>query len=208
MRTPVESSSRGGPYPAAAAIGFIAAMTAAIWLQSRTEPVAPRASIPVAAAPQPHPEPAARPMRPAVVAFLAFAEAEAPEELPLDHAYTSEGLRRLSAAIAARGDSLLWRDRAKRLEAAATRLEKDPSSLDHADAAREAFTLAAEWIAELPRASGAVSAPAGGAQDRLAAAAEAIDPEVPLREQKGQVERFFDLAAATLAPPKAGEQRT
>jgi hypothetical protein len=166
----------------AAALAVIAVVAGSLWVKTRdaSEPAAPAEAVSVAPAPKPTASPP--PLSSAASAFVAFTQAAPPDELPLDHGYTAEGLRRLAAAVAVAGESALWRDRAKRLEAAAAQIEKDSASLQHADVAREAFLDAADWLdAEHARA-----------------AASALSAGEPLRSQGEQVNRFFRAAAASM----------
>lgn len=188
-----------GIAPAMTAIGVIAAVAGSLWWKAREEPPALPA---VVAAPAVEKVAVPRPPVPpapskAVMAFFGFAEAQAPSGPPMDHA--SAGLQQLAAALAARGDSLLWRDRALRLEEAATRLEREPDGLGQAGIAREAFVQAAEWIAQL-------EGDAGAALD----AARGIDAGIPLDDQAEEVTRFFHGAAESLRStpaPRADENR-
>lgn len=188
-----------GIAPAMTAVGVIAAVAGSLWWKTREEPpglpavVAAPAMESVAVPPPPVPPAPSK----AVMAFVGFAEARATSGPPMDVA--SEGLQQLAAALAARGDSLLWRDRALRLEEAASRLEREPDALGQAGIARDAFVQAAEWIAQL-------EGDAGAARD----AARGIDAEIPLADQAEQVTRFFHGAAQSLGSPgaaRAGETR-
>jgi hypothetical protein len=180
-----------GVAPALAAIAVIAALAGSLWWRTREEPQA--AAMPALQPVLAQAEAAPRPPPPAVLTFAGFADGEAPAELPLDHGYTSEGLRQLAAALAALGGNSLWQDRARRLEEAAALLERDADSLEHADIARTAFMEAAGWIDDLR----------GGAEAALDAA-RAIDVEAPLGSQAEAVSRFFRDAAAALRPRRAG----
>jgi hypothetical protein len=167
--------------PMVAAFAVIAAVAVSLWIKTSDDatPAPVVAAVPAEPAAAPAPR---QPVSAAALAFVEFARAEAPQELPLDHGYTAEGLRRLAAAVAVAGDSALWRDRAKRLEGAAAEIEKDAESLQHADVAREAFLDAADWL-EAPEAR---------------TAAEAVRAAEPLRSQKAEVNAFFDAVAARL----------
>lgn len=182
--------------PAATAIAVVVAITGSLWWNSREEPralpvpvAAPEVQVKVAPAPPP-------PAR-AVVAFVGFADAQAPSALPMEQA--AEGLQQLAAALAARGGNYLWRDRALRLEEAAARLEGEADPLQQADITREAFVQAAEWIAQLE----------GGADSVLEVARD-IDGDLPLADQGDVVTRFFRSAAESLRSrraPRVGENR-
>jgi hypothetical protein len=181
MPAPLKRETHVGLAPKLAGIALIALIAGAVWWQSVPEPVAPVAAAEAPPAPPAAPK-APPPTPPAVAEFAAFAAASAPDELPLDHGYTAEGMRQLARALSVSGGSMLWRDRAKRLDAWAASLARDPNSLDHANIAREAFLEVADWLGEAS----------------LREAAEAIRAEEPLRVQKAQVERCFRAAAAAL----------
>lgn len=180
-----EPDVKAGPLPAIAGVLVIVAVMGSLWWKTREEPATAPAVAQVApAAPAPAP---ARAVPAAERDFLAFASREAPASLPPDHGYTADGLRKLAAALATSGGNLLWRDRAKRLEAMAAELEKDAASLDHADKAREAFLETADWLGD----------------PGVKAAGEAIRPDQPLSQQSAQVEAFFRAVAARLQQNRA-----
>lgn len=182
------------PSRSAAAVGIavIAGVCAALWWQSTARGPATRSTV-AAAAPLRtiSPDPPARPKparAPAVTAFAAFAQESAPAPLPLDHAYTSRGLRLLADALDAAGPPAASHASVLRLREAADALAANRRSTRHADIAREAFMLAAQVIDTL-----------GGERDgTLDEAAKAIDAARPLRTQAGRVARFFSLAAEAL----------
>lgn len=202
MKMPTADSASIHPYPAITAIAFIIAVAASLWLGARQEPPAP-ASIVESSQPAPANPSVPTPLPGAVTAYLAFAEEPSPAELPLDHGYTAEGIQKLAAAIAVKGDTRLWRDRQRRLRAAAEELGSNPNSLRHADIARDAFALAAEWLIDLQSRYASGSHLEAIARE-LRSAAEAIQRDQPLRTQKQAVDSFFDKAAAAMVP--AGER--
>ena len=123
--------------------------------------------------------------------FLAFA-AGTPghEDVPavgLGHDYTAEGLLKLAAAIEslAGHPPVSTRQQLSALRNHATRLRDDPSSVEHADMARAAFTSAATLLTD------ATSSDTG----ELRRAADAIDPDRRLLDQMDRITRGFDLAA-------------
>jgi len=179
--------------PAIVAVTCIALVFASLWLRTRA-PARPAPMASERALSIPVQVPDRGPIPAPVSAFLAFAQGSHPGELPLDHAYSSQGLRRLADALDAADSSALSRDRGKRLRAAADALQADPDSLGHADVLRRAFELAA-------KALGAIGEP-GAERAKLAAgleaAARSIDPNLPLRAQALAIDRYFDLAAAYL----------
>lgn len=194
LATTPGTSSRA---PAAAAIAFTVLMACSLWWQTRPEPPAPIAQAPVEAGTtgeaersgehQPEPVPTQ------VVAFSSFAGEGPPSDSPATRAYTARGMRLLAEAIAVRGDSILWRDRAKRLVEAADEVEGAPEPAQAAAVAHEALGLAAEWVADLR-----AGAPAAGSPDPLAAAAQSIARDELLRDQADRIERFFEAAASAL----------
>jgi len=202
MRSLMTYPPAEGPYPAVTAIVFMAAVAASLWWDTRKDAPNPPVIVPSTQA-----APALAPAPPssseAVTAFIAFADQAPPPELPLDHGYTAEGIRRLAAAVATEGNTMLWRDRAKRLRAAADELGNNPNSLRHADIARGAFTLAADWLVDL-RSRQASGPHSDVLSQNLKAAAGAIHREKPLRTQKDAVDGFFDAAAAAMAPAENG----
>lgn len=188
MERPEPGSMR---YPAVAAVGFMAVIVGSIWWQTRetgdAEPMAAVASTAPAQAATPRtpraPSDQAR-------AFSAFAKQDVPAKPGLARSATADGMRLLAGAIAARGDSPLWRDRAVRLEEAATRVANAADSTAAAHAAREGLVLAGSWVADLPRVT--------GGRQALSAAAESIVPGEPLSDQTERVEAFFAAAAGAL----------
>lgn len=186
MRANRPAPESTGPFPALAAVAIIAVLVGPMWWDSRVDDIEPQpepgavAEAPAAPVADARPEP----MLPEVRAFATFVREDRAGETPL-HGHTAEGLRRLADAIAARGGSLLWRDRASRLREAADRLETQAQPPDLADIARDAFLMAADWL------------------DGLEPAASALDAGELLSEQEEQVERFFDAAAGTLAASDA-----
>jgi hypothetical protein len=184
-----------GAGPIVAGIAFIASMTSAIWWESRSTSYGPAIGPPrVASKPAPaRPAPVVPAPVPAqVVALARFAEKDLPEQSPDARGAAAEGMRVLAEAIAARGDSILWRDRAKRLTEAAAKVEGAGSAEQAADAAHEALLQAAEWIGGLRLPDGA------GSPDAALAAAKSIEGGRPLGEQSARVEQFFDAAASAL----------
>ena len=202
MKEAKAGPASAGPYPAITAIAFIVAVGASLWWTSRPGPPAP---VPIVESPPPEPAVASAPAQlpDAVAAYLAFAEGPPPAQLPLDHSFTAEGIRRLAAAIEAEGNTMLWRDRAARLRTAAGELGGNPDSLRHADVARAAFTLAAEWLVEL-RSRDDSRPHSRDIGQGLRSAAAAIQPDKPLRTQQQAVDGFFDTAAAAMAPAEGG----
>ena len=197
MRSEPRLAPGAGRWPATAAIAFIAVISGSIWWESRRDAApefVPAAPMPVAKAPmKPAKAAAPRPMPAQVAALAQFAQKELPEDSPAARAAAADGMRLVAAAIAARGDSVLWRDRAKRLEEAAESVRQAPDSEQAAGIARDALVQAASWIAGLSPVR-----PAAGSPDAVIAAAESFKADQPLRAQAAALEEFFDAAARAL----------
>jgi len=116
------------------------------------------------------------------------------------HDYTADGLRRLAAALSALLQLELETGASQRMQVEslyrrADDLQRDSTSLEHAELARGAFTTAEQvsrWLQER-------SAPAAAVQvNELRTAVSELDPIVPLLQQIRKVERCFDRAGAAL----------
>jgi hypothetical protein len=184
-------------YPALAAVAFISLIVGSIGWQTREDDATPDLVAPATATMRASVAKAPAALTDQVRAFVAFAKQEFPGESPTARAATGDGMRLLAAAIAARGDSPLWRDRAKRLEEAAGLVGNASDSTLAAKAAHEGLGQAAIWVAGLPRVTSESQA--------LDAAAHSIAPGQPLREQADKVEAFFEAAARALAGAQAHE---
>ena len=131
----------------------------------------------------------------AVGEYLAFAGVEAgsdPPEMGRDHEYTAEGIRRLGAALnelVDRNGNAESRSRFERFREAASRIQQDPTSAQHANLVREAFTRAADVIGSLENTTSA---------GRLQSIAESISPDQPLLEQREKVQTFFRESAEAI----------
>jgi len=195
-----EQPAKRDYWPKVAAIGVIAGMMTLAWWESRDldalSPVAAAPEPPAASTPfQPPAKSAQAPAvpteLPAVAAVAAFAAKELPHS-PAARASTAEGMRLLATAIAARGDSVLWRDRAKRLGEAAGKVEGEADPKQAAHLAHDALLQAAEWIVDLPPYTQAAS------REPVVTAANGIREDEPLRDQAEEREAFFDAAAKAL----------
>lgn len=138
-----------------------------------------------------------------VASFLTWADStQARGQAALDHDYVATGIERLSGAIAdlaapAR-DSLAGSALAEQVGALnqlAVQVKQDPEALSHANVVHAAFASSAKLLGDLqqrrfPAASGAVA--------DVRAAAEAVDKNRPLLDQKAQMDRFFTQAAAAV----------
>ena len=125
----------------------------------------------------------------------------AAERMNLDHDYTSGGIRRLADAIGAISDQQNMKgvdinDKLDLLRGYADRLREERGSNEHANIVSAAFNLAADLIASVeqhtPRDLKNESA-------ELRRAAEAIDPDKPLLDQRAGVETFFDKTSRLLS---------
>ncbi len=131
--------------------------------------------------------------------FVRFVR-ERPAEEGLGHSYTAGGIRRLSDALSAMVDRDDVGDvnmSAKRdtLRQRAARLEANPQSLEHSQVAHDAFTSAADLMAEMqakryPGLSNQVT----GVRE----AAQGINPNGLLSNQTNEVQTFFERASASL----------
>lgn len=179
------------PWSAVLGLTVMVVVTGLVWLRSLDTgglpiPVQANAEAPQAPAPSaPMAEVAA------VTAVAAFAQRELPEASPAARASAASGLRLVAAAMAARGDSALWSDRALRLGEAADRVEHAADSTQAAGEAREALVQSAEWISRLP-------GPDSEWREKLVAAADSIRGDAPLTAQSDQLEHYFDTAARAL----------
>jgi hypothetical protein len=124
----------------------------------------------------------------------------AEEKMGLDHNYSSDSIRYLSAALSslAREHNIKDLDieqRVKSLEQYADRLQEDKRSTEHADLAREAFISITDLITDLEN-----RLHPGQSQEigQLRQAAQSIDPNQPLLKQKTRVQEFFTRASAVL----------
>jgi len=197
MRT--EQKMPWTPYPPLAAVVFMALVVVSLWRES-SEVESPALPGPAAVAKSAPAAVKASPVKvpETVAAFTAFAQADLPAGWPETRAQTARGLRLLADAMATRGDSTLWRDRAVRLVDLAAAVEQAPDALQAADAAHGALVQAADWIEDLGPAP-----IAAGPGNPLVAAAKAVDADHPLREQSKELDRFFDAAARALAASRA-----
>lgn len=135
----------------------------------------------------------------ALQSYLAFAQSAA--DMDLAHDYTSNGLRRLAAALEAfpQAKTSSVRSRIDALRAQADRLQRDPASLRHADVARSAFVDAADILSGMVAGDQMpVDRDAGVVTSAPRRAAESIRADRPLTEQGAQVEAFFEASATAL----------
>ena len=137
----------------------------------------------------------------AVNQYLLFvALHEGTDQANRSHDYTADGLRRLAAALSAVLQFELETGASQRMQVEslyrrADDLQRDSTSLEHAELARGAFTTAEQvgrWLQERNARAAAVQL------DELRTAANDLDPTVPMLQQISQVERCFDRAGALL----------
>ncbi len=127
-------------------------------------------------------------------------EGEAQSDMDFQHEYTSEGIRRLAEALSAMAerdgiDDPSFEQTHERLLQQAQQLQQHAQSTEHATQVREAFTAAADLMATLqqqrsPEFSDAVA--------EVRQAAEAINPDQRLLEQRQAVGTFFARANEAL----------
>jgi hypothetical protein len=142
---------------------------------------------------------------PAVAEYLTFSRTpDAAQEMGAQHEYTAGGIRRLVAAL----DALVAQDtigqtaiepQLQQLRANADRMQDTPAdSPTHSNAARDAFTSAAELM-ETIRTERYPQDPALQRQVTQAReAATGVQPGEPLLEQRDRVQQFFERAGEAL----------
>jgi hypothetical protein len=101
----------------------------------------------------------------AISQYLQFVDNRSSRDASPSHEYTADGLRQLSAALAAVASrdnvgGAAWQPRIEEIRTRADAMQRDPSSLQHAQQTREAFVMAASLIDQM-RAEAGVSATAG-----------------------------------------------
>jgi hypothetical protein len=124
----------------------------------------------------------------------------AEEKMGLDHNYSSDSIRLLSAALSslAREHNIKDPDieqRVKSLEQYADRLQEDKRSTEHADLVRDAFISITDLITDLENRIHSDQSQEIG---QLRQAAQSIDPNQLLLKQKAQMQEFFTRASAVL----------
>lgn len=137
----------------------------------------------------------------AVEEFVTFVQDNnARQEMDLNHDYTAEGIRLLSAALNDVVDKLGTEDvninqKKDYLNQKAQRIQQDPASTQHADTIRSAFITSAELMADIqsehfPNLDDQVS--------NVKETAENIDPNTQTLNQKENVKAFFSSSAQAL----------
>jgi hypothetical protein len=108
----------------------------------------------------------------------------------LEHEYTSEGIRKLAAAlrvlVSESGGAVT--DELAHFDEQADRLGRDRRSQDHADIVRSVFTAVASELVAITSKD----------VPELQHAAHAIDPEVPVLQQQAEVRQFVRMTAAVI----------
>ncbi len=127
-------------------------------------------------------------------------EHRARQDQDTTHAYTADGIRRLAAAIESLADRdtsgmEALRPRVDSIRGLADALERDWNSPNHAQHARQAFLESSELMDHLrtqryPNSANDVTMARQAAQN--------VQPDRPLLEQRAQVQQFFDRAATAL----------
>jgi hypothetical protein len=125
----------------------------------------------------------------------------ASERMELDHNYTSDTIRRLADALSAISDQQNIKDtdikeRLDLLRGYADRLQEDRRSNEHADRVFAAFTLASDLIDSIERH---ISRNHKYEVAEVRQAAEAVDPDKPLLDQKAEVETFLEKTSRLLS---------
>lgn len=130
----------------------------------------------------------------AIQDYAAFADDSSRLSPGREHEYTSEGIRRLSAALGTfveqNGNNTEMRSRFDRFRQSAERLQQEPQSREHANTVRDVFTSAVDVME-----SGAVDA---GDVSRLRETAASMSADQPLLEQTDKVKQFFSQSAEAL----------
>lgn len=180
---------------AAVAVGMVIIVIALLWLlfsgRERADQTATTPAASTTLAPVPAP----------VTEFLTYLQDNRAEEaMAKDHAYTSDGLRRLAAALASLSEHAGVRSaevtqQLAQLRQQADDIQADPHATSHAASIRTAFTRAADLMATLQQQR-YPNLDAQVAQVRRAA--EAIDPAQLTLTQKQQVGAFFAQAGEAL----------
>ncbi|MEX2335720.1 MAG: hypothetical protein WD555_00440 [Fulvivirga sp.] len=119
--------------------------------------------------------------------------------IDVSHEYTHDALTRLADALegVAQGKNadLANDNDMQKLREQADRLKQEPSSDEHADVISQAFTSAANILDNLQEEY----FPEDDAQvEEVKNAAEAVDPNTTLTDQKDKVHNFFDKSAIAL----------
>lgn len=122
------------------------------------------------------------------------------------HDYTADGIRRLSAALAATAaqhtaTSGEVQPQLDTLRARADALQRDPGSSAHAGYARDAFSTAAAVMRTLQER---VHPALGDAVSEVEQAAMGVSADRLLLDQTAEVQRFFDAAATAIQRMAAG----
>lgn len=133
--------------------------------------------------------------------FVSFVEEdEESPEMGLDHNYTSEGIERLSVALAALADENAPDDveisqKKESMQQSADRIQQDPESLQHANIIKETFMEATSLMESIQQHS---FPDRESEVEDVRSAAEELDVETPTLEQEEKVKDFFRNASDAL----------
>lgn len=141
-----------------------------------------------------------RPSQP-VNSFISFVEeGEESPEMGLHHNYTSEGIERLSLALAALADEEAPDDveisqKKESMQQSADRIQQDPESLQHANIIKETFMEATALMESIQQHSFPDSE---SEVEDVRSAAEDLEVDTPTLEQEEKVKDFFRNASDAL----------
>ncbi|MFN6945454.1 MAG: hypothetical protein ACK4ND_10940 [Cytophagaceae bacterium] len=136
-----------------------------------------------------------------VQAFLTFVqEKEAGQDMGPVHAYTANGIKHLTNAMealsrSANVEGISYGERRRQLYRRANFLQEDPAALTHSDTLRRALLNASAWMEHMQRQR----FPGREYEvSRVRAAAEAVEPEQTLLDQRDQIDSFFYRAGEAI----------
>lgn len=136
-----------------------------------------------------------------VNSFITFVEEEEESpEMGLHHEYTSQGIERLSMALADLADREAPDDvevtqKKESMQQSASRIQQDPQSLQHANIIKETFMEATALMETIQQKSFPDSE---SEVEEVRSAAEELDVETPTLEQEEKVKDFFRNASEAL----------
>ncbi|MBW3546428.1 MAG: hypothetical protein KY428_12675 [Bacteroidetes bacterium] len=145
-----------------------------------------------------------------VAAFINFTEEENRPENDQQHAYTSDGINKLSAALVALADRDGGADaninqRKETFQQNASQLQRNPQSLQHANTVKSTFMEASDLLAAIKEKS----YPDSDADiDEVREAATKLDENKPLTDQQDEVDNFFDEIGEAIEELDGGNNRT
>lgn len=133
--------------------------------------------------------------------FVTFAEQDDENpDMGVDHEYTSQGLQKLKAALVALADEHGSGDadiqqKKQEMEQAADKIQQDPTSLQHANTIKDAFTKASTLMTSIQEKS---FPDASDEVEEVKNAAESIEADKQTLEQKDAVKEFFNDASSAI----------